>query len=250
MTRPTSTALRWEVGLVLCLSLAKSAVFSLLDLANSLTRGPLGDQSVTLNSVYSQNPVIDALYQLSLIVFSLMPVALVMLLLARESGMSGALVRLGLGARGRRALLKDLLVGLSLFLGVGLGTLALYTAGRSLGITAQIEPSTLTPTPGAQVLLVLSAVRHGILEETIMLGYLAVRGRDLAWSPWAVILGSALLRAAYHSYQGFGPMLGNLVMGLLFGTLYSKLGRLYPFIFAHACLDITAFLASDWFSSL
>ncbi len=242
--------LRWEVGIVLALSLGKSAVLSLLSLANSLVKGPIGQESVTLNSAYSANPVIDTLYQLSLIGFSLAPVALVVFLLARERGLPGARAGLGLGSLSGRSLLRDAGTGLALFAVVGLGTLGVYAAGRALGVTAHIEPSTLTPTLGAQALLVLSAVRHGILEETIMLGYLFLRGRELALHPWALIAGSALLRALYHSYQGFGPMAGNFLMGILFGALYSRSGRLLPLVLAHSFLDITAFLASDWFSGL
>lgn len=230
MTRPASAALRWEVGLVLGLSLAKSAVFSLLELANALTRGNLKDQSVALNGAYSQNPVIDALYQLSIIVFSLMPVALVVYLLTKEEGLKPALRRLGLQLpESRREAGGAVGLGVGLFLVLGVGTVGLYLAGRALG---------------------LSAVRHGLLEEIIMLGYLFARGRQIGWSTGTILLGSAVLRALYHSYQGVGPMLGNLVMGLIFCWIYSRINRLAPFILAHVLLDLTAFLGADWYSSL
>ncbi|MCB4208034.1 CPBP family intramembrane glutamic endopeptidase [Arthrobacter sp. UM1] len=282
--RPAAVALRWEIGIVLALSLGKSAVYSLLDLANALSKGGLKGQSVALNARASAVPLIDALYQLAGIVFSLAPVALVVFLLWREGpSLRAAFAKLGLPAapwagasagattapakpagptaparpahtttpaRPARAALRDLALGAALFLAVGLATLALYTAGRAAGLTARIEPSGLSSAPWNAAILALSAVRHGILEETVMLGYLFWRGRQLAWAPWAVVVGSAVLRSLYHAYQGFGPMLGNLAMGILFGALYSKIGRLAPLIIAHALLDLTAFLAADWFSRL
>lgn len=236
---------------MLGLSLAKSAVFSLLDLANALTRGSLRDQSVALNGAYSQNPVIDALYQLSIIVFSLMPVALVVYLLTREEGLKPALRRLGLQLpESRREAGGAVGLGVGLFLVLGAGTVGLYLAGRTLGLTARLEPSQLDPSVLNQVILGLSAVRHGLLEEIIMLGYLFARGRQIGWSTGTILLGSALLRALYHSYQGVGPMLGNLVMGLIFCWIYSRINRLAPFILAHVLLDLTAFLGADWYSSL
>ena len=54
---------------------------------------------------------------------------------------------------------------------------------------------------------------------------------------------SAVVRARYHLYQGFGPALGNLVMGLVFVWLYRRGGRLMPLLIAHALLDTVGVLA-------
>lgn len=53
---------------------------------------------------------------------------------------------------------------------------------------------------------------------------------------------SALIRGAYHLYQGFGGFLGNLVMGLVFGLVYRRTGRVGPLIVAHTLLDVVAFV--------
>ena len=38
---------------------------------------------------------------------------------------------------------------------------------------------------------------------------------------------STLLRGSYHLYQGLGGFVGNLVMGLVFGRVWQRQGRLW-----------------------
>ena len=45
-----------------------------------------------------------------------------------------------------------------------------------------------------------------------------------------------LLRGLYHLYQG-GRAGGGLAMGLVFGYVYHRTGRLWPLIIAHALID-------------
>ena len=70
-------------------------------------------------------------------------------------------------------------------------------------------------------MLVLSAIRHGIVEEVIVVGYLLDRLGKLAGAPPAAISASAMLRGSYHLYQGFGPFIGNAVMGVVFALVYT-----------------------------
>src|SRR6266536_394649 len=51
---------------------------------------------------------------------------------------------------------------------------------------------------------------------------------------------SALLRGAYHLYQGYGGFAGNLVLGLLFGRVYQRRGRTTPLVVAHFLIDSAA----------
>jgi membrane protease YdiL (CAAX protease family) len=43
-------------------------------------------------------------------------------------------------------------------------------------------------------------------------------------------------------YQGFGGFIGNFVMGLLFGYLYQRWGRVMPLVIAHFVLDAAIFV--------
>jgi membrane protease YdiL (CAAX protease family) len=90
--------------------------------------------------------------------------------------------------------------------------------------------------------LVLYAFQNGMLEETVMIGYLLTKLEQLSVRPWVAILFSALLRGCYHLYQGFGAFLGNAAMGLIFGVLFRRWRRVTPFIIAHSLIDAGAFL--------
>jgi membrane protease YdiL (CAAX protease family) len=73
-------------------------------------------------------------------------------------------------------------------------------------------------------------------------GYLQTRLRQLGYGVVATVATSALLRGAYHLYQGFGAFLGNAVMGLLFGRVFQRTGRVMPLVVAHTLLDTAAFV--------
>lgn len=240
--RGMSRADTWlQIVLVLGVSLGASAVYAVLDLAEVLMRSSLADTTTTLNRPLSSVPLIDALRQLTGIGFALVPVLLALYLMAGVArGIPGVLCRIGVD--GRRPV-WDTLWGMGLFAVMGGGTLVLYQVGRSLGITAQITTSTMEQTWWAVSLLVLSALRHSIVEEMIVVAFLCERLRSLGWSWWLVAVASAVVRASYHLYQGFGPALGNLVMGLVFVWLYRRGGRLMPLLIAHALLDTVGFLA-------
>lgn len=75
-----------------------------------------------------------------------------------------------------------------------------------------------------------------------MVGYLFARWRQAGWSTWPVIATSALIRGTYHLYQGFGGFAGNIVMGLVFGWIYTRTRRVMPLVVAHTLLDVTAFV--------
>jgi len=241
-TRPGDRRIRTEILIVLGLSLGASAVYSLVAIANRLSRDiPLGDQVATLNPPRDERAVFDLIYQLLGIFFDLVPVALVAFLL-----WSAARPHLGrLGIDGTRPW-RDTRDGVGLALLIGIPGLALYIAGRALGLTVTVVPTALNDTWWTVPVLLLSALRAGITEEVIVVGYLFARLRDLRWGPWTIILTSALLRATYHLYQGFGAFVGNFAMGLLFGWLYTRFGRVLPLVIAHTVLDAVIFIGYAW----
>lgn len=237
--------LRAEVLVVLALSLGPSAVYSLLSLAQALAAGPLAAQSTSLNSSLSRDPWLDLLYQLLSAAFALVPVVLVVLLLALTAGsLHQALRDLGLDVarplRGRP--LRDLAHGILLTAGIGVPGLAIYYLGRLLGATVEVIPAALDAHWWTVPVLVLHAVKNALVEEVIVVGYLFQRLERLGWSARRIILVSALLRGAYHTYQGVGPGLANLVMGLVFGEWYRRTRRTMPLVIAHTLLDVVAFV--------
>lgn len=234
--------IRGEILIVLGLSLGASAVYSVVAIVNRLTQEKaLSQQTATLNSPLSSREVFDLIYQLLAIFFDLVPVALVGFLLWRAA--RPHLGRLGIDLRTPG---KDVLGGLGLALVIGVPGIALYLIGRAIGITVHVIPTALDAYWWTVPVLLLSAARAGISEEVIVIGYLFARLRDLGWGSWQIILGSALLRGTYHLYQGFGAFAGNVAMGVLFGWLYTKYGRVLPFVIAHFVIDAAIFVGYPW----
>lgn len=225
-----------EVLLVLGVSVGQSAVYSVVSLLEKMSRAPIAQGTSTLNAVRNNREFFDFTYQILDIFFALVPVMLVFYLLA-EPGKS-VFRRIGLDWRHP---FRDGLGALALLVVIGVPSLGLYAAGRALGITTEIIPSALNQYWWTIPVLVLSAIRAGVLEEVILNGYLLGRLEKIGLGPWTAITLSALLRGSYHLYQGFGPFLGNVLMGLLFGWVYRKYGRVAPLVVAHALVDIAAF---------
>ncbi|MFB7893928.1 CPBP family intramembrane glutamic endopeptidase [Microbacterium sp. NPDC056044] len=230
--------LTWEVWIVLAITVGQSALYSVLSLVRKLLAPvPLGQQQTQVNPSRDAQAIWDVVYQLLAVFFALALVALVVYLLW-EPG-SNALRRIGLdfsrfgGDLGRGILVAAV---------IGVPGLALYAAGRALGVTVAVVASPLDAAWWTVPLLVLSALRAGLTEEVIFIGYLFDRLRRFGWNDWAIILTSAGLRGAYHAYQGLGAIVGNFVMGVVFGWCYRRWGRVMPLVIAHTVLDIVAFV--------
>jgi membrane protease YdiL (CAAX protease family) len=240
----------WEIALVLSLSVGRSALYSVLSLVQALTRDEaLADQSTSLNPGAAAAQFWDVLDQVLSQLFALAPVALALYLLW-EPGVS-AFRRIGLDFR---LFGRDVGAGILLLAAIGVPGIALYLGGRALGITVHVDASPLAGSWWTIPLLLLAALRAGLTEEVIFLGYLFDRLRRLGWGTWTIILATAALRGAYHAYQGFGPIVGNLAMGVVFGWVYARWGRVMPLVIAHVLIDVVAFvgypLASAWWPAL
>ena len=240
------TRLKGEVWIVLGLSLGQSGVYAAISLFAKLTAGkPLAQQTATLNASQSPRPYLDLTYQLVGIAFTLVPVALALWLLS--ANLPNVRQRLGLN---RDRPLRDLAHGAGLAALIGLPGLALYFIGHALGITATIVPAALDPHWWTVPVLIAQAVKNAVLEEVIVVGYLVTRLKALGWRVPAIIGASAVLRGSYHLYQGFGPFLGNAVMGVIFAEWFRRGGRVMPLIIAHTILDVVSFVGYDLFGGL
>jgi hypothetical protein len=159
--------------------------------------------------VLNDRQYFDLAYQLLGIFFALVPVALPCSCSAPAG--SSAFRRLGFTFE-KPALDFGLGLGLAAAMGVGNPRRLRRRAGR-WGSPRPSFRRHSTAYWWTVPVLILSALRHAVLEEVLVVGYLFDRLRALGWSVPAVLVTSALLRGSYHLYQGIGPFLGNVVMG-------------------------------------
>jgi membrane protease YdiL (CAAX protease family) len=211
-------------------------VRSALSLLQSALRGPLDKQQVALNAPAAVNPYIDLGLQLSYVVQ-----------LVGWGALGGyLLVRAGLRLRDigldRKQPGRDALMAVGLAALIGIPGLGLYLVARAAGLNLTVQPSTLTDTWWRLPVLILSAAGNAWAEEVLLTGYLLTRLSQLGWSPNRSVAVSALVRGAYHLYQGIGGGVGNLVMGAVFGRVWQRTGRLWALVGAHTLLDVVAFV--------
>lgn len=226
-----------EIAVVLALSLGRSAFYAVLALIDAFTRGPLAEQTTALNRSASDRPWFDLVHQLANVAFALAPVALVLLLLTLTG--TAAVRTLGLDLRRPG---KDLLWGVVLTACIGLPGLAIYYLGRALGATLEVIPAALDTHWWTVPVLVLHALKNALVEEVIVAGYLVLRLEQLGWKPVAIVAASAVLRGLYHLYQGIGPGLANMLMGVVFAEWFRRTRRTMPLVIAHTLLDVVAFV--------
>lgn len=233
-----------EVLIVLGLSLGRAGAYAAVDLLDTLTRdSPLAAQTASLNPRLADRAWLDVTYQLLGIGFSLVPVALALFLLAGRGSahpLRDGARRVGLVGRiGRgRAVLHAL--GLAAVIGVpGLG---IYLLSRAAGLTLDIATNPGQVSVLTVAVLLLSALRAGLLEEVIAVGYLTERCGEAGVRPAVSLAASSLVRGTYHLYQGPAMALGNVAMGVLYGLYYRRTRAVWPLVLAHALIDTIAFV--------
>ncbi len=234
----TARLLRWELVVVFAVSLGASALYALIQFIGSLTAAkPLGKQHAVLNgSLAPGRPTLDLFLQLASILITVAPVALVLYLMARAGEPPSAI-----GLDGRRPR-QDLLRGAALAAVIGGCGLGLYIAAYRLGFNLNVVAESLPDVWWRAPVLLLAAAQNGILEETLVVGYLLLRLGQLGVRPGRAIACSAILRGCYHLYQGFGGFAGNAAMGVIFAVAYKRWGRVTPLIIAHTLIDAAAFI--------
>lgn len=234
-TAPPQRTVRIEIAVVLAVTFGLSAYTALLRLTEAVILG-LSGRTVALNPRRSEVDLIDLGLNLAS-VFQLLAWGGLGLYLLWRSGIGPA--RVGLG---RFRLRPDLLGGLGLAALIGIPGLGLYVLGRLLGIGVNVQPAELNSTWWHVPVLVAMAFANSWAEEIIVVGFLMTRLRQLRFSPVGALVTASVLRGLYHLYQGFGAGVGNVVMGLVFGYVWQRTGRLWPLIVAHAVIDVVAFV--------
>jgi uncharacterized protein len=213
-----------ECILVLSLSLLASAVYAII----SLTSAPLKGATVFVV------PQVGLATQFANFAFGLAPVWLVVFLL-RRSGEGVGQIGLALNRPGR-----DLASGVVLSVIVGAAGIGIYLVSVAFGVNRFVVPVPPLGHWWTIPVLLLNAAQAALLEEVIVVGYLITRLQQLRLSEPAAVGASALLRGAYHLYQGWGGFAGNLALGLFFGLFFTRTRRTWPLVVAHFLLDVGA----------
>lgn len=216
------------------LSLGASAIWSTISLIRKLLQeGGLSQATATLNRPLAEVPWLDLVSQLASIGLALVPVLLALYFLQQDG------IELGLRPR-----LADLRQVVLVAAGVGIPGIGLYYLALELGLTARVIPNALGDNWWTIPVLLLAAVKAGLLEEVVAVGFFTTKLSR--WKPeisiWGLIMLSALFRASYHSYQGFSAFFGNFVMGLVFAYWFYKTKRVAPLVLAHFLMDAVVFI--------
>jgi membrane protease YdiL (CAAX protease family) len=219
-----------EVWLVLGMSLLPSVAYALV----GLTERPIRGSKVSLNSTAVAWP--DGLRQLISIAVGVMPVLLIGFLLQQRNE---DWADIGID---RTQPARDVTQGVLIGAAIGGFGLLLYLAAFRLGFSRAVIPVSGDGVWWQIPILMLSALRFGLLEETVVVGYLLRRLDQLGWGAWPATIATALLRGSYHLYQGYGAFVGNFVMGILFARWRLSGRRTVPLIVAHTLIDTVAFV--------
>jgi hypothetical protein len=230
-------ALVIEMVLVLGATLGLAGLRGLLALLDALLApASLPHQSVAINAPARHIEVLDLVYQLTGVIQ-----------LAAWGGLGVYLLwRGGIGPRGvgldGTAPGRDGRLGAGLAALIGVPGLGFYLLAHAMGLDLTVLPSALGATWWRIPVLLTSAVANALAEELLVVGYLITRMRQLGYGEGGALAASAVLRGSYHLYQGFGGFVGNLVMGLVFGRVWQRTGRLWALVIGHALIDTVAFV--------
>jgi membrane protease YdiL (CAAX protease family) len=89
--------------------------------------------------------------------------------------------------------------------------------------------------PADYAMMVVKFGLSALSEEIVTRAYLITRLTDLLRSRAEAVLASAILFAGYHAYQGPPGVGYALAFGLVYGTAFLAVGRVWPLALGH-CL--------------
>lgn len=223
-----------EIWLVLLLSLGASAIYSTLSLLRKLASPEgLAGSTTTINRPVVETPWLDLIYQLVGIGLALVPVLLALYFLRQDQVSIGLIPNL-----------RDVGLGVLIAASIGIPGIGLYFLALELGLTSRVVPSSLGDFVWTIPILLLAALRSGLQEEVIVVGFLLSKLKlvNPTFSVLLLVLISAAIRASYHSYQGFSAVLGNFVMGIVFALVFLRTARVAPLVIAHTLMNSVVFI--------
>jgi membrane protease YdiL (CAAX protease family) len=236
----------WEVIAVLGVSFAASGLYALLNLIKTeiTVQGGIGAAIVpVVQAPSTPHPWLDLAFDLADVLTGLGPPLLGLVLLYRTFG------RPGFGIGLDRLRIREVWGGVGLTALIGIPGLALLYVGHVLKFNGHIEAVDFPNIWYRVPVLLLDAFQNGAAEEIVVLAFVLTRLRQLGWSNERALITSATLRGSYHLYQGWGGFAGNFVMGLIFGWLFQRTKRVWPFVVAHTLLDAFSFVGYVYLSS-
>ncbi|BDQ00879.1 CPBP family intramembrane glutamic endopeptidase [Aquiluna sp. KACHI24] len=225
---------RQEIWLVLLLSLGASAIYSTLSLLRKLASPEgLAGSTTTINRPVVETPWLDLIYQLVGIGLALVPVLLALYFLRQDQVSIGLIPNL-----------RDVGLGVLMAASIGIPGIGLYFLALELGLTSRVVPSSIGDFVWTIPILLLAALRSGLQEEVIVVGFLLSKLKlvNPTFSVFLLVLTSAAIRASYHSYQGFSAVLGNFVMGIVFALVFLRTARVAPLVIAHTLMNSVVFI--------
>jgi membrane protease YdiL (CAAX protease family) len=91
----------------------------------------------------------------------------------------------------------------------------------------------------------------GFGEETVFRGYMFERfgklfGNSVRAKRLIVVLAAALFGLAHYPVQGLAGAEQGAIVGMVFGSIFARTGRLWMLMCAHAAFDLTALAIIYW----
>ena len=138
-----------------------------------------------------------------------------------------------------RHVVRDVLIGIGLFVPTTFAATAIDAGLRSLGLSGPgTEPAAPMPAGGSQIALaVVLVVVVAVAEETIFRGYILSRLGEWTRSPPLAVVLSAALFAVGHGYEGSAGVISVGFLGLVFAVVYLWRGSLVAPMTMHFLQD-------------
>ena len=133
-------------------------------------------------------------------------------------------------------------------IGLAVGAYLVFAALWKLADAAHLDPaylhgaSSLIEGRFSLLTVISSSVVNALFEELFVCGYIITIAKERGRLALGVNV-SVAIRLAYHLYEGSAGVITAVPIGLIFALWFSRTGRLWPAVIAHALIDIAALLS-------